>query len=250
MLPYVSKHRDLSFVNINSEEMLVIACDSCGAIGNKERDIVKVEPEIVGFHTAKVAIMEVISIGAKPIALVNNLSVEIDSTGEEIIKGILNALTPLNLKDNIIVTGSTEENFPVCQTAMGVTVIGIVNKNSWQLPKTLKGDLGILIGIPKVGEEILLDQGRETLSLEALLKLKEYPEINEIVPVGSKGILYELNEMSKSNGLSIVLNGDTNIDLKKSAGPATCVIVSTGQGGLEKLQRELSLPINVLGHFS
>ena len=37
---------------------------------------------------------------------------------------------PENLKLAIdkIITGSTEENIPVCQTAMGMTIIGIINK--------------------------------------------------------------------------------------------------------------------------
>lgn len=249
-LPLGRKHRDLSFIDLNSEDMLVIACDSCGGVGDKEKDIVKVKPEIVGYYTAQVALMEVLAIGAKPMVLVNNLSVEMANTGKEILKGINKVLASLNLERDIIITGSTEENFPMCQTAMGVTVIGNVHKSTWTLPKTIEGNLAVVVGIPKVGEEVLLDFGRETISVSVLEELVRNKNVNEIVPVGSKGILYELSEMAETNGLHYVLIGTADIDLTKSAGPSTCAIISINQEDLHQLKEEISLPINVIGKFA
>ena len=48
----ISKFRDLTFIDINQNQTIVIACDSSGAIGNKERDLVKVDPEILGFNSS------------------------------------------------------------------------------------------------------------------------------------------------------------------------------------------------------
>lgn len=249
MVPSIRKHRDLTFIDINSREMLIISCDSCGAIGDKERDIVKVKPETVGFYTAQVALMELLAIGAKPITLVNNLSVEMHPAGEGIVEGIKKALSPINLKDTLMVTGSTEENFPMCQTAMGVTVIGVVNKEIWQLPRTQRGDIAAVVGLPKVGEEVLCDFGQETLSIDILLKLQNTKRINEILPVGSKGILYEADEMASYNNLSLILNNDLALDLRKSAGPSTCAVVSLKEADLDIIKKEIPIPVNVIGRF-
>lgn len=249
MLPRARKYRDLTFIDINSKDMLVISCDSCGAIGDKERDIVKVKPETVGYYTTQVALMELLAVGSKPITLVNNLSVEMHPTGEGILEGIKKALSPLDLMDVPIITGSTEENFPVCQTAMGVTVIGMINKESWQLPKTYKGDVAAVVGIPKVGEEVLCDFKHETLSVEVLLMLQKSKMVNEIIPVGSKGILYEANEMAKASSLTLSLNTSIFLDLQKSAGPSTCAVISLREEDLEELRNEIPIPINVIGRF-
>jgi len=52
----ISKFRDLTFVDINQNQTIVIACDSSGAIGNKERDLVQVDPELLGDLTAQVVL--------------------------------------------------------------------------------------------------------------------------------------------------------------------------------------------------
>ncbi|WP_129409246.1 AIR synthase related protein [Marinitoga lauensis] len=114
----------MTIINVCDNKELAIACDSSGGIGNKQMDIIKVPPDIVGYFTAHVALAEIISYGAFPIAVIDTLSVELNDTGKEIIKGIKKALEQLGINENKIITGSTEENFPVVQTGMGITVIG------------------------------------------------------------------------------------------------------------------------------
>lgn len=64
--------RDISLIP-RGEQYLAIACDSCGGVGSKEMDLVPASPQIVGYYTARVALMEVLSIGALPMALINTL---------------------------------------------------------------------------------------------------------------------------------------------------------------------------------
>mgnify|MGYP000017345458 CR=1 FL=1 len=246
----ISKFRDLTFVDINQNQTIVIACDSSGAIGNKERDLVQVDPELLGNLTAQVVLKEILAIGAEPITIVNTLSVEMNDTGERIVRGIKKAIAPLGLPDAQIITGSTEENFPTCQTGMGITIIGIINKDSWNQPRAKSGSLAVVVGIPKVGYDVLEDKG-EILSIEHLIELKNNPNIYEILPVGSKGILFELNEMARTNNLAFCLEDedDIKLDLNKSAGPATCAIISIDENGYEKLRKTFSIPVNRVGRF-
>lgn len=244
----VRKHRDLTLIDINDNQTLVISCDSSGGIGDKANDLVKTSPEIVGYFGAQVAMMELISYGASPISIVDTLSVEMEPTGRRIIAGIKQAVEPLNFDMENILTGSTEENFPVTVTGVGITVIGIINKKDFILPKTQAGLIGAIVGLPKVGDEILEDKA-DIMNLEELLSLKEKSYIKEILPVGSKGILYEIQEMARTNKINISLEAGIRSDIYKSAGPSTCAIVSLEEEKLETLKKDSSLAIEKIGRF-
>lgn len=245
----ITKYRDLTLIDINEEQLLVISCDSSGGIGDKENDIVKVPPEVVGYHAAQVALMEILSFGAKPITIVDTLSVEMESTGYRIIEGIKEALEPLKFDTSNLITGSTEENIPVTQTGMGITIVGIIDKNKWNKPSTISGLLAVVVGLPKVGDEVVQDNKKNIMDIAKLLELKEKEYIKEILPIGSKGILYELKEMAKTNNISFELENDINIDIKKSGGPSTCVIISMEEDKYEMFKNDFSIPVNKIGKF-
>lgn len=241
------KYRDLTVVDISPDQRMVISCDSSGGIGNKEMDVVKADPETVGYYATQVAIMELLATGAKPVSVVNTLGVEMNDTGKKIINGIKKALQPLNLGEDIIVTGSTEENIPVCQTSMGITAIGIVERSNWRGKRAKKRDIVASIGLPKVGNEVLEDMGRETMSIPLLTQLLQNPNIGDILPVGSKGIVYELGVMASSNDVDYNLYNVVNVDLYKSAGPSTCVIVSIDRDYYDELKASINIPVNFIG---
>ena len=244
----VKKHRDLTLIDINEKQLLVISSDSSGGIGNKKNDVVKTDPEIVGYFAAQVSLMELIALGAKPISVIDTLSVEMEDTGRRILNGIKEALKPLDLDVENVITGSTEENFPVSVTGMGITIIGIIDKESFLWPETNRQLIAVVVGLPKVGDEILKDRNN-IMSVGETLKLKEKFYIKEILPVGSKGILYELKEVARTNGLEYTLEDNISIDLYKSGGPSTCVIVSIKEEDIKKLKEETDLPIEKIGRF-
>lgn len=244
----IRKHRDLTLIDINDDQILVISCDSSGGIGNKENDVVEASPEIVGELTAQVGLMEILTYGANPITIVDTLSVEMEDTGRRILTGIKKALEPLNFDLDNLITGSTEENIPVTVTGIGITIIGIINKDTWEKPVTEKGFIAVVVGLPKVGDEVLADKD-SIMDVEKLMKLKEKNYIKEILPVGSKGILYELEQMAETNNIRLSLEDMKTIDLSKSAGPSTCVIISMEESKYEKLKKEFPIPVNRIGKF-
>ena len=244
----ISKHRDLTLIDINADQILVVSCDSSGGIGNKENDVVQAPPEIVGQLTTQVGLMEMLAFGARPITVVDTLSVEMEDTGRRILKGIKKALEPLDFDLDNLITGSTEENFPVTVTGIGITIIGIINKDNWKKPITERGLIAAVVGLPKLGNEVLDHEG-SIMDIHKLLELKEKDYIKEILPVGSKGILYEVEEMARTNKIGFSLEDKQLIDLKKSAGPSTCVIVSMEERGFEKLKTEFPIPVNRIGRF-
>lgn len=240
------KFRDLTIMDITHEKKMVIACDSAGGIGNKDNDVVKVDPEMIGYYTTQGPLMELLAQGAKPICIVDNLGVEMDPAGEKMLKGIKKALIPLNLKEDLLITGSTEENIPVSQTFIGITIIGIIERSKWRIHRPKHGDILVTVGIPLVGDELVNYKG-EPFNIKTLLSLLEKSYVKDIIPVGSKGIEYEMGVLASTNDLNYQLAKQIPIDIKKSAGPSTCGIVAMDGAYFETLRDELEIPVHLVG---
>jgi len=216
--------RDLTIISGVGNNCLVIACDSCGAVGEKVGDVLKLSAYYVAKFTARVALKEVMCSGALPVTIINGASCEMKPTGEEMILGIKEELRNANVSD-IVLTGSTEENFATNMTALAITVIGIASENELKFKHAAKGDKLILLGSPSVGGEVNLECAGFYAEIRQLLAM---PEVREIVPVGSKGIAYEAETLASMNSMLFRRNDVENvvsIDLYKSAGPATCLLV-------------------------
>ncbi len=244
----IKKFRDMTLINMNDQHIITIACDSCGGIGDKEHDLIKVSPYITGYYTACVVLSETIALGAWPITIVNTLSVEMDDTGKTIMDGIGAALDEIGLDRETMLTGSTEENIPVTVTGLGMTVIGKIDNTHWTYPKAKAKNIAVVIGLPKVGDQVVQDQG-EIMNLSTMIKLRKTNFIQDILPVGSKGIGYEASEMARTAGLTFCPNEQIAIDMKQSAGPATCAVVAMEHGYLNTLIEQLELPVHVVGNF-
>lgn len=250
----ISKYRDLTLIDMGSE-LITIACDSCGGIGESEMDIVKISNDVVGYFTARVCLFETISFGADPIAIVNNFCVGMESRGQGLLKGINRAIDEYNkvgFNNKIIndaVTGSTEENFKTLQTALGVTVIG--KKGNKIIREEVKdNDYVISIGLPKVGNEVIEDiinKKNEIVSFNTLKVLINEIGAKDILPVGSKGILYELTQIEKVNNININIEEKLNIDIKKSSGPATTILAVIAKDDLERLKSLIKEPVHIVG---
>ena len=211
--------RDLTIVPLGTQS-IVIACDSCGAVGSKAGDVLKLPPRYVGKFTARVALTEVLCSGAVPVTISNGVSCEMQPTGAEIISGIRDELKNAGITD-IVLTGSTEENFATSMTALAVTVIGTAKSGGLRFGQTVSGDKLVLLSSPKVGAEVDLEGPGFYNEIRQLLSLSG---VKEIVPVGSKGVAYEAKMLAGLNGVGFTLY-ETGVDYYKSAGPVTCLLV-------------------------
>ncbi|MGE5579300.1 MAG: AIR synthase related protein [Bacillota bacterium] len=232
--------RDLLLLQVAPGRTAVIGCDSCGGIGPKPRDAVRVPAYTVARFTARVALMEVAASGATPAALVSTLCSEPDPVGLEVARGIADELAEAGLDRTVAVTGSSEKNVPTEQTGLGVTVIGFANEAELRFGRSLAGDHVVCVGVPKVGPEVFLGDP-DIADLPLLWRLLKMREVHEVVPAGSRGVIHEARELAASGGFSLELCSPPGIDLRKSAGPATCLVVTiepgtiAGHGAVAKL---------------
>jgi hypothetical protein len=73
--------------------------------------------------------------------------------------------------------------------------------------------------------------------------------IHDIVAVGSFGIAYEARMMAYAVGRQVKLTEEKNIDLVKTAGPASVVLVTIDREKLEDLKNLLQKPLSVVGEI-
>ena len=242
----INKVRDLTLIRIDENKIMVIACDSCGSIGMKPGDALKVPPFFTGKYTARGALMEVLCTGAKVITVVDAICNEMENTGMEIIEGIKEELKAAGVKD-IVLTGSTEENFLTVSTGLGITVVGIVENAAIKVNSVKTNAIIVSIGLPKVGSEIKLDNDEEIVQYNIIKVLLKTSEVYEIVPVGSKGIYNEACQLARFNGMKLKTGKDISVDINKSAGPSTVVIAALSENALENIRYIKNL--NIIGRL-
>ncbi|WP_134701746.1 AIR synthase related protein [Ammoniphilus sp. YIM 78166] len=238
----LERFRDLTILSLGDRK-LVFACDSSSGVGSKPMDQVNASPYAVGRFLARTALMEIISVGAKPCLLFNTLNVEMNPMGKQIIKGIQDEAAIAGIVEDGI-NGSTEDNMVTVQTGAGIVIMG-------EAPAVIRHsndkDFIVCIGFPKVGNEVTLDDP-EITDVRTVMYLRGLIGVHEIVPVGSKGIGYEIKTLVDRNRLNMEWLPST-LSLDKSAGPSTCVIVTLEQGLLTMLQQQLTQPLTVLGRL-
>ncbi len=206
-------------------EVLAVACDSLGAIGPKPLDEVRVPAYVVGRFACRVPLMELLAIGARPLVVVNALAVEPSPTGEEITRGVREEMVAAGLDPDLCLTGSSEKNVPTSQTGLGIVALGAFGQAGPRWGLAREGDVVVAVGEPKVGGEVTLDD-RSIADIPTLSQVLDYPGVGDVVPVGSGGIASEARRLAGRAGLTFEADCHGDLNLEKSAGPATCVLAS------------------------
>lgn len=238
----VQKVRDLTLVDLGQQRTMVIACDSCGGVGMKEQDVLQVSPQITGRYTARVAILEVLCTGAEVICLTSTICNEMNSTGKDMIEGIRAELQEAGI-NNVVLTGSTEENFPTVATGLGVTAVGMIQSSQLKVNSIKQQALLVALGQPRIGQEVLAGGGNDRVHYQLIKQMLKDDEVYEIIPVGSKGILYEMQELARNNRLNLIVNPDTKLDVMKSGGPSTAVIAAVSARYFSKMDVQVSMEL-------
>lgn len=242
--------RDVLLFQLPTSDYLVVGCDSSGGIGPKPLDKLKVTGYILGEFTARAALMEVLSVGADPICIVDTLGVEPEPLGAEILQGIRDEAAKAGLDPKLAVTGSTEKNIIVEQTGIGVTVIGVCEEKQLRIGGSKPNDVVVAIGVPSVGEQVLTGEKQGMLAETAdILKLRSLNFVHEMIPVGSTGILHEVETLAEGADLKFELIKQSEIDVKKSAGPATVLLASLEKEDVERLKRAITKPVNSIAYL-
>ena len=146
-----------------NNETLVLASDNSGGIGLKDKDLVNTPYDVVAYYGFRVAVMECIASGGVPISVVIHNFCG-DESWKELVRGVQKGLQEIGMA-NVPITGSTESNFTMLQSALGMIVIGKRDRDIQEEPISFDTMKFAVIGSPLVGEEVLNKDRRSITSI-------------------------------------------------------------------------------------
>jgi hypothetical protein len=206
---------------------------------------VHVGADVLGRFTVRVAMMETIAIGARPKCISLTIPIQRGKTSSDIVAGVLREVSLLGYAVPVI--ESTENNFRVYQTGLGVTVIGIVKKAALRLGTAQRGDVVLSIGSPFVGTRVISAEKEGLIAdLCDVIYLAGLPYVHEIIPVGSRGIRHETATLAKDSNLKFT-GASLSIDSRQSAGPGTVILCCAPADRIGHIAKHIRKPLKVVG---
>lgn len=222
------KNRDIELVWLSSEQCLVVACDSCGGVGEKESDALKVDPVRVAQLITRNAMLEVMAVGAQVNIVTATIANETEPTGRLLIDGIRNELEEAHL-GHVPIVISTEKHFKTVQTSFGITVVASAMRDDLRVDCPSSGDYVYCLGAPQIGEEIIATPDEIMIQSEHVKKLLQLPGVHDIIPVGSRGIAGEVHALAQAIGLRVEFEPSCILALNKPAGPCSCLLFTCSE---------------------
>jgi hypothetical protein len=138
----------------------------------------------------------------------------------------------------------------IARAGAGLTVVGLANEAELRLVRTMPGDLLVAVGKPKVGDEVLPAESKhEVADLRSVIRLSQKKYVHYIVPVGTFGIAYEARIIAFAVGRQLSLAENVGVNLEKSAGPATVVLVTMDAEKFEELESLIRKPVTIVGEI-
>jgi hypothetical protein len=229
---------------------MVVSCDSAGGVGSKPLDRVRASPFVVGKFTARVALMEILSTGAEPVCVASALAVEPNPTGNQILLGVRAEMRDALLSPITPIVNSSEKNFEVKSTGVGVMAVGIAIRSRLRVGRCEAGDEILAIGLPHVGGEVLRAEHRGVITNSRdVRKLFRTNVVHESIPAGSRGILHEAHVLAADSQLFFKRERGLKLDVMKSAGPATAIVSACKRGSSQRVAALTHKPVTKIGNL-
>ena len=213
----------------------IVTTDNSGGIGEKVDDIFHVSDRVTAYFSARVALLDQWAAYAEPIAvLIYNFSGSV--SWENYVQGVNDLFLEAGLGVPKI-SGSTETNMDLKQSAVAVTMIG--QKQEVVVADDLQW---FSYGTPLVGPEVI-ERADEVASIKLIHEAIARGIVQRIWPVGSRGIAAEVRVL-----LDISLDEvDSVLDVNKSAGPSTVVLLAIPVEKMEVAINFFGKHLNELG---
>ncbi len=245
--PRTRRVRDLTIV----DDDLVVATDSIGGIGPKPADTVYADAATVAHFALRVPLLEVLCAGASPMLVIDDLCVELEPTGRQMIAEIHRLAAAAGLPPDAV-TGSTEDNVATTATGVGVTVLGRLERSATSRPGGGQpGDVVLCAGLPISAprDEVYIGHP-DQVSVAAVVAAVASGLVHDALPVGSKGLDWEVPQLAASAGLDFSWV-QSPVARSDSGGPSSCVLFSVPQECVEELRALMEpSPVHVVARLS
>jgi hypothetical protein len=233
------------------DDDLVVATDSIGGIGPKPADTVFADAATVAHFALRVPLLEVLCAGARPIAIIDDLCVELEPTGRVMIAEVRKLAAEAGVPE-AAVTGSTEDNVATRATGIGVTVLGRLAPGQLVGGGSLPGDLVICVGLPISAPRDQIYIGHpDQVPVAGVSAALATGAVHDALPVGSKGLAWEVPALATSAGLELSWVPEAGIALEDSGGPSSCVLFSCTPDSVELVREAVgpTVPTRVVAEL-
>ncbi|MGM0420094.1 MAG: hypothetical protein ACQEQG_03785 [Bacillota bacterium] len=224
------------------QDIYLLSSDVTAGVGPGNADNIKLEAGLVTRFVMRVALLDLLAVGAEPVAVTLTTSLP-RSSWKELTTAVQASLTAWDCPQQIPLTGSSEDNFTAVQTTISITILGRVRPDQIRVIGSQPGHNLYLVGTPVSGEEVL-DRQDGLVSWREMELLLDDPETVDIIPVGSKGARDRINRLIRLTDLEFI-SGEHPLAYH-SAGPATALVISSGQE-LQYYQDRIEVPVYQLG---
>lgn len=232
----VRAFRDLLI--LSPSHNLVVACDSVGGIGPRSSDTYHVDSRDSAHFAARVPLLEVLCSGAQPIALIDTLCQDKISAAP-LIEEFRMIAADAGIAPEAV-TGSTEDNVETTMTGIGVVVIGQLD-NGLISGGARAGDTIICVGLPRSAPHVRLYRTHpDIVPISAVRTLLASRSLTDALPVGSRGLAWEVSELARTSGLTPRWLDGQPIPPDASGGPSTCVLISCAPEAESELRKSIS----------
>lgn len=200
----------------------IVTTDNAGGIGEKPDDIVKVPDRVTAYFAARVALLEQWAAHATPTAvLLYNFSGS--TSWDKYVQGVTDLFHDAGLVAPQI-SGSTETNMSLMQSAVAVSIVGKKNADMTKMNVTW-----FAYGKPLVGHEVV-EQASKIASMKHIRKALDKGIVDRVWPVGSRGVLAEYRTLMNDDEVSVT----ANFDAEKTAGPSTVVLLGIEENKIKE----------------
>ncbi|WP_227394500.1 ATP-binding protein [Jeotgalibacillus aurantiacus] len=200
------------------DNVIVLTTDNSGGIGEKPADEVQVPYDVVSYYATRCAVLDGLSAGAVPKSVVLHNFCGDEAWGS-LEAGVRRGFSELGFLGDVTLTGSSETNMTLLQSAVGVTIMG-ERQRAFQFEEGLEWSL---VGKPLVGNEVV-ELADQVARLAEVARLFADPAVRVLWPVGSGGVEAEWRRLCEQAGVAVDMP-DFGVDVCKSGGPATCLMV-------------------------
>ncbi|HEX5598363.1 MAG TPA: hypothetical protein VFX61_20460 [Micromonosporaceae bacterium] len=247
----VRQVRDLTILDL-ADGHLVTACDSVGGIGPKPHDTYRTSAATTAHFATRVPLLEVLCAGANPTLIVNTLCVEADPQGAEMIAAIVALAAEVGLGADRV-TGTTEDNVSTVATGIGVTILGEAAPGFLRPGTAQPGDVVLCLGMPRSAPHDRVFPGHpDLIQIGDLRALLCTGLVHDALPVGSKGLAWEVPQLAASAGLAVRWRTGHGVPIERSGGPSSCVLVSCRPENVAAVRAALpaSLPVSAVADLT
>ena len=246
-VPRIRRIRDLTIL----DDDLVVATDSTGGIGPKPADTVSADAATVAHFALRVPLLEVLCAGATPVLVIDDLCVELEPTGLQMIAEIHRLAGAAGLPPDAV-TGSTEDNVATTATGVGGTVLGRLDPSAPSRPGGGRpGDVVLCAGLPISAPRDHVYIGHpDQVSVAAVVVAVASGLVHDALPVGSKGLEWEVPQLAASAGLGFTWY-PSPVSVSDSGGPSSCVLLSAPPEAVGELRAILDpAPVHVVARLT